>query len=154
VIDHAQLHPVPECPEDLKKITVPVLVMHGDDDQIVPYADSGPLSAKLVKNGGPAEAERLDVVLRAGDGGARHDVAPVTAIAVTGQRPENLDAAAAGWPGMTSEQPSADVAVRAAASHSRVLRPEPRLLGRHTLSLRLGSHNGSHVERRKLEKRH
>jgi non-heme chloroperoxidase len=37
--------------EDLKNITVPVLVMHGDDDQIVPYADSGPLSAKLVKNG-------------------------------------------------------------------------------------------------------
>jgi non-heme chloroperoxidase len=36
---------------DLKKITVPTLVMHGDDDQIVPYADSGPLSAKLVKNG-------------------------------------------------------------------------------------------------------
>jgi non-heme chloroperoxidase len=35
----------------LKKITVPVLVMHGDDDQIVPYADAGPLSAKLVKNG-------------------------------------------------------------------------------------------------------
>jgi non-heme chloroperoxidase len=37
--------------EDLKKITVPVLVMHGDDDQIVPYADSAPLTAKLVKNG-------------------------------------------------------------------------------------------------------
>ena len=37
--------------EDLKKITVPVLVMHGDDDQIVPYAASGPLSAKLLKNG-------------------------------------------------------------------------------------------------------
>src|SRR6266403_378338 len=37
--------------EDLKKITVPVLVMHGDDDQIVPYADAGPLSAKLLKNG-------------------------------------------------------------------------------------------------------
>jgi non-heme chloroperoxidase len=35
---------------DLKKITVPTLVMHGDDDQIVPYADSGPLTAKLVKN--------------------------------------------------------------------------------------------------------
>lgn len=35
--------------EDLKQITVPTLVMHGDDDQIVPYADSGPLSAKLVK---------------------------------------------------------------------------------------------------------
>jgi non-heme chloroperoxidase len=37
--------------EDLKKISVPVLVMHGDDDQIVPYADAGPLSAKLVQNG-------------------------------------------------------------------------------------------------------
>jgi non-heme chloroperoxidase len=37
--------------DDLKKITVPVLVMHGDEDQIVPYADSAPLSAKLVKNG-------------------------------------------------------------------------------------------------------
>jgi fermentation-respiration switch protein FrsA (DUF1100 family) len=37
--------------DDLKKITVPVQVMHGDDDQIVPYADAGPLSAKLVKNG-------------------------------------------------------------------------------------------------------
>ena len=36
--------------EDLKKITVPVLVLHGDDDQIVPYADAGPLSAKLLKN--------------------------------------------------------------------------------------------------------
>ncbi len=36
--------------EDLKKIAVPVLVMHGDDDQIVPYADSAPLSAKLLRN--------------------------------------------------------------------------------------------------------
>jgi non-heme chloroperoxidase len=34
---------------DLKKISVPTLVMHGDDDQIVPYADAGPLSAKLIK---------------------------------------------------------------------------------------------------------
>jgi non-heme chloroperoxidase len=37
--------------EDLKKIDVPVLVMHGDDDQIVPFADSAPLSAKLLKQG-------------------------------------------------------------------------------------------------------
>jgi len=37
--------------DDLKKIAVPVLVMAGDDDQIVPYADSAPLSAKLLKNG-------------------------------------------------------------------------------------------------------
>ena len=36
--------------EDLKVITVPTLVMHGDDDQIVPIADSAPLSARLLKN--------------------------------------------------------------------------------------------------------
>lgn len=35
---------------DLKKITVPTLVLHGDDDQIVPYQDAGVLSAKIVKN--------------------------------------------------------------------------------------------------------
>lgn len=37
--------------EDLKAIEVPVLVMHGDDDQIVPIADAALLSVKLVKNG-------------------------------------------------------------------------------------------------------
>ena len=37
--------------EDLKKITVPVLVMHSEDDQIVPFADAGPLAAKLLKHG-------------------------------------------------------------------------------------------------------
>jgi non-heme chloroperoxidase len=36
--------------EDLKKMDVPTLIMHGDDDQIVPIADSALLSAKLVKN--------------------------------------------------------------------------------------------------------
>ena len=36
--------------EDLNKITLPVLVMHSKDDQIVPYAAAGPLSAKLLKN--------------------------------------------------------------------------------------------------------
>ena len=36
--------------EDLKSIDVPVLILHGDDDQIVPIADSALLSAKLVKN--------------------------------------------------------------------------------------------------------
>jgi non-heme chloroperoxidase len=36
--------------EDLKKIDVPTLVMHGDDDQIVPIADSALLTVKLVKN--------------------------------------------------------------------------------------------------------
>jgi non-heme chloroperoxidase len=36
---------------DLKIIDVPTLVMHGDDDQIVPIADSALLSAKLLKNG-------------------------------------------------------------------------------------------------------
>ncbi len=36
--------------DDLKVITVRTLVMHGDDDQVVPIADSAPLSAKLLKN--------------------------------------------------------------------------------------------------------
>ena len=37
--------------DDLKAIAVPTLVLHGDDDQIVPYADSAPLSAKLLRDG-------------------------------------------------------------------------------------------------------
>ena len=37
--------------EDLKTIDVPTLVMHGDDDQIVPIADSAPLAAKLLRKG-------------------------------------------------------------------------------------------------------
>src|SRR5262245_51125364 len=37
--------------EDLKIINVPTLVMHGDDDQIVPIAASALLSARLLKNG-------------------------------------------------------------------------------------------------------
>jgi len=37
--------------EDLKTITVPTLVMHGDDEQIVPIANSALLSVKLLKNG-------------------------------------------------------------------------------------------------------
>jgi len=37
--------------EDLKRIEVPVLVIHSEDDQIVPYADAGPLTARLLKHG-------------------------------------------------------------------------------------------------------
>ncbi|HEY1667732.1 MAG TPA: alpha/beta hydrolase [Trebonia sp.] len=36
--------------EDLKKIDVPTLIIHGDDDQIVPMGDSAMLSAKIVKD--------------------------------------------------------------------------------------------------------
>jgi len=36
--------------EELMSIAVPTLVLHGDDDQIVPVSDSAPLSAKLLKN--------------------------------------------------------------------------------------------------------
>jgi non-heme chloroperoxidase len=36
--------------EDLKKIDKPALVLHGDDDQVVPYKDAVVLSAKLLKN--------------------------------------------------------------------------------------------------------
>lgn len=35
--------------EDLKKMDIPTLVLHGDDDQIVPYADAGVRTAKIVK---------------------------------------------------------------------------------------------------------
>ena len=45
--------------EDLKSITVPTLILHGDDDQIVPVADSALLSAKLVKHGTLKVYERL-----------------------------------------------------------------------------------------------
>jgi non-heme chloroperoxidase len=37
--------------DDLKSIEEQVLVMHSQDDQVVPYADAGPLSAKLLRNG-------------------------------------------------------------------------------------------------------
>jgi len=37
--------------EDLKAIEVPVLLLHGDDDQVVPIADSALLGIKLLKNG-------------------------------------------------------------------------------------------------------
>jgi non-heme chloroperoxidase len=37
--------------KDLESIEVPVLVMHGTDDQIVPYEDSAPLTVKLLKHG-------------------------------------------------------------------------------------------------------
>ena len=36
--------------DDLKKFDVPTLVLHGDDDQIVPFADSAALSSKIIKN--------------------------------------------------------------------------------------------------------
>ena len=42
--------------EDLKKMDVPTLILHGDDDQIVPIADSAELSVKLIKDA------RLDVI--------------------------------------------------------------------------------------------
>jgi non-heme chloroperoxidase len=45
--------------QDLKTITVPTLVMHGDDDQIVPIADSALLSVKLLKNGSLKVYERF-----------------------------------------------------------------------------------------------
>jgi len=45
--------------EDLKSITVPTLVLHGNDDQIVPIADSAPLSAKLLKRSTLKIHERL-----------------------------------------------------------------------------------------------
>lgn len=45
--------------EDLKRVDVPTLVMHGDDDQVVPIANSGLLSAKLLKKGTLTVYEKL-----------------------------------------------------------------------------------------------
>jgi non-heme chloroperoxidase len=45
--------------EDLKTISVPTLVMHGDDDQVVPIADSALLSVKLLKHGALKVYEKL-----------------------------------------------------------------------------------------------
>jgi non-heme chloroperoxidase len=46
----ATVHYAADLTEDLKTIDVPTLIMHGDDDQIVPITDSALLSAKIVKN--------------------------------------------------------------------------------------------------------
>jgi len=50
VIDCIKAFSETDFTDDLKKIDVPTLIMHGDDDQIVPIADSALLSAKLVKD--------------------------------------------------------------------------------------------------------
>jgi non-heme chloroperoxidase len=49
VYDCIQAFSETDFPEDLKKIDVPTLILHGDDDQIVPLANSALLSAKLVR---------------------------------------------------------------------------------------------------------
>ena len=51
VIDCIKAFSETDFTDDLKAIDVPTLIMHGDDDQIVPIADSAPLSAKLLRNG-------------------------------------------------------------------------------------------------------
>ena len=57
--------------EDLKKITVPVLVMHGDDDQIVPYADSGAAVGKAAEERDAEDLQGLSA--RHADHGSGHD---------------------------------------------------------------------------------
>jgi non-heme chloroperoxidase len=49
VIDCIKAFSETDFTEDLKKMDVPTLIMHGDDDQIVPIGASATLSAKLVK---------------------------------------------------------------------------------------------------------
>ena len=56
--------------EDLKKITVPVLVMHGDDDQIVPYADSGAVVGEAFEERHAEDLQGLSA--RHADHGSRH----------------------------------------------------------------------------------
>jgi non-heme chloroperoxidase len=49
VLDCIEAFSETDFTEDLKKIDVPTLIIHGDDDQIVPIADSAMLTVKLVK---------------------------------------------------------------------------------------------------------
>jgi non-heme chloroperoxidase len=49
VLDGIKAFSETDFTEDLKRIDVPTLVVHGDDDQIVPISDSALLTAKLVK---------------------------------------------------------------------------------------------------------
>jgi non-heme chloroperoxidase len=49
VFDCIQAFSETDFTEDLKKFDVPTLIMHGDDDQIVPIADAAMLSSKIVK---------------------------------------------------------------------------------------------------------
>ncbi len=49
VIDCIQAFSETDFTEDLQKFDVPTLIMHGDDDQIVPIADSAMLSSKIIK---------------------------------------------------------------------------------------------------------
>jgi len=50
VIDCIKAFSETDFTEDLKKFNIPTLIMHGDDDQIVPIGASALLSAKLIKN--------------------------------------------------------------------------------------------------------
>ena len=90
--------------DDLKMITIPVLVMHGDDDQVVPYADSGPLSAQLrapLPGGGldqgPRQHRQQDGVV-----GGEADVWPTPAT-----RPATPRRARPGCGGRTAGRPAA-----------------------------------------------
>ena len=56
VIDCIKAFSETDFTEDLKKFDVPTLILHGDDDQIVPIGASAMLSSKLVKG---ADAEGL-----------------------------------------------------------------------------------------------
>ena len=66
-----QPFPRPDFTEDLKKITIPVLVMHSEDDQIVPYAAAGPLSAEAAQERNPGSLQRFPA--RHADNGSGHD---------------------------------------------------------------------------------
>ena len=62
--------------DDLKKISVPVLVMHGDDDQIVPYAEFGAAVGQAAAERHPEDLPRLSA-RHADDRGRYHQRRPV-----------------------------------------------------------------------------
>jgi non-heme chloroperoxidase len=100
--------------EDLKKITIPVLVTHSEDDQIVPYADAGPLSAKLLKNGTLKNLQGLSA--RHADHPRRHDQ----------RRPAGVHQGLMGAPASSAARRSKSAST-AATSVWRWVSPAPRL---------------------------
>ena len=96
--------------EDLKKITIPVLVMHSEDDQIVPYVAAGPKSAELLAERNPEDLQGLSA-RHADHPCRRHQRRPAGVPPVVGGNQAAWSLGGSGPPGVSSciEVPRVDV---------------------------------------------
>ena len=101
--------------EDLKKITIPVLVMHSEDDQIVPYADCGPAVGQAPQERHAEDLQGLPA--RHADHARRHDQ----------RRPAGLHQGLMGARAWSSAARRSKSASTAATSVWRWVSPAPRL---------------------------